>query len=41
MLLQIYSNIDKLEPLGRNMSCREKQDDGLPFLSNFLREKNT
>jgi len=39
MLLQIYSNIDKLEPLDRNMSCREKQDDGLPFLSNFLGEK--
>lgn len=41
MLLQVYSNIDELKPLDRNMSSCEKQDDGLPFLPSFLGKKNT
>lgn len=41
MLLQIYSNVDKLEQLDRNMSSREKRGDALPFLStSFLWKKN-
>lgn len=32
-MLQIYSNVDKLEPLDRNMSSYEKQGDDLPFRS--------
>lgn len=32
-MLQIYSKVDKLEPLDRNKSSYEKQGDDLPFRS--------